>query len=314
MRPPSAARYLAYRTERPFATGLNHQRANLVCVLREVHALARLAVLPPLCLDPVHNFGVDRPWNCTTYVDLGRSRMLDPAGDEHPLPLAGCPPPDTVAIAPSGGAPVPSEATDVPLFVRRLEPGVFRRVVPAAVPRMRFRCYASALVLALAAPVVAVLRDRAARDFATAHLRRGARLPPPLGRPAGPARIARHLRGRGVEDGAALFFLSDERRAAFWKPLESRYDVVRHIGFPPPAALVANTGGGPDNYLLYEVEKEIVRQAAVRVETFPESADVTRAFVLLSPRAVRLANRAGPALNALRRARAPHPTPHGHRT
>ena len=82
------ARYLRYRDDSPWATGLNHQLRNLLCLLGEAHALGRLAVLPRLRLSAAHNAGVARDWRWETYFDLGASVLVEPDGAERPLPPA----------------------------------------------------------------------------------------------------------------------------------------------------------------------------------------------------------------------------------
>ena len=115
-----------------------------------------------------------------------------------------------------------------------------------------------------------------------------------------PRAIRRRLRRLGVADGATVFFLSDERAPAFWRELGAFYDVARHASFPELAVLAV--AAPPDNYLLYEAEKEVMHHAAVRMETFPgpayEAADAT-----LVPASVWAASRWGgmrPGLDARR--------------
>ena len=84
-----------------------------------------------------------------------------------------------------------------------------------------------------------------------------------------PARIRARLAAWGVADGSVVFILSDERAPGFWEPLKEHYDLVRYADCPRLAGLVSGADGcRPDNYLLYEVEKEIMRNAALRIETY----------------------------------------------
>ena len=281
-----APRYLRYVEREPRPAGLEHQLRNLRWLLAEAHLSGRLAVRPPLRLDPRHNFGVDRAWCWETYVDLAASRLLD-GGHGYALPLAERPPArprSTLTLPP--GAPLPA-ACDAQLVVRHLasnlylrdvalpgrrRPARLRGVVPVRTP-VAFRLHASLRVRTLAAPVLEALRARAP-TWAAVHVRRGDRMVGPARRAVAPARVAAVLRAHGVPDGAVLFLLTDERDPAFLAALAARYDVVRATDFAGPAALVSSAAEcAPDNYLLYAVEREVMRHAAVRIETLPTPTD-----------------------------------------
>ena len=274
-RAQAAHGYLRYAEVRPVVRGLNHQRRNLECLLREAHALGRCALLPPLRLSPAHNLGVDAAWRWETYFDLDASRLVDAGGRARPLPL--------VRRLPGGCA-------GVDVLTRRIGAEVFEREVPVLPRGTRVELRPSARVRALAAPVAAALAARAPGGFAAVHVRRGDRLFGPMRWLTEPAAVRRALRRLGVADGATVFCLSDEREPAYWRPLAAVYDLVRAADFPAAAALVA--ARPPDNYLLYEVEKAVMRRAAVRLETFPgpdyEPADA----VLVPPAAWWAARRA----------------------
>ena len=264
------ARYLRYVEERPVYAGMNHWLSNLECLLGEAHATGRLAVLPELRLAARHNLGVDGRWRWETYFDLGRSRLAG-SGAEHPLPLADRPPPGAGPFVLDGRQRIPPAAADRVLVERRLTSYLYRRQVPAAGhPALRLRMAPSARVLALARPAIDALAARA-EQYAAVHIRRGDRLKGlAVRRLTSPRGVRRCLERNGVAPGATVFFLSDECDPAYWEALRARYDLVRYTDFPQLAALVHTADGArPDNYLLYEVEKEIMRNASLRVETFP---------------------------------------------
>ena len=271
------ARYLRYRDDSVSAPGLNHQLRNLLCLLREARALGRLAVLPRLRLSAAHNFGVTRDWRWETYFDLDASVLVEPDGAERPLPLAAAAPPGAAPWGLGPGDALPAHAANRMLVERQVADAVHARDVPArAGPAPTFRVRPSARVLAPARAATAMLVARAG-SYAAVHVRRGDRLFGPMRVLTAPRAIRRRLRRLGVADGQTVFFLSDEREPACWRELAAFYDVARHANFPELAALAA--ASPPDNYLLYEAEKEVMRGAAVRVETFPgpeyEAADAT---------------------------------------
>ena len=295
--PPPAPRYLRYDEQTPIFAGMNHQLSNLECLMREAHATGRLAVLPALKLHPSHNFGVCNEWRWESYLDLGESRLVDAAGTERPLPVVKSLP-DAVmrtltlelgACMPSARAHktrAPSTA-DYELVVRRIEHWEYGKNVPAADrPHVSFRWRPSPRVLELARPVIVDLASRGEGRFIAVHARRGDRR---LGRFAAPAHIRRHLKAQGVADGSVVFLLSDEWASDFWAPLKKHYELVRHTDYPRLAALVSPADGRrPDNYLLYEVEKEIMRSASMRIETFPRGQGRTDAHSALTPLSVYL--------------------------
>lgn len=267
--------YLQYEAARPVRTGLLHCVSDLRCLLSEAEETGRLALLPPLRLHPRHNFGIDREWRWDKYFDFGRSALAGPQG-ERPLPLANHEPDaglTTLVLDP--GDPLPRDASGYPWIVRRFRDlsTPFRRQVPLSAPNQaRLRLAPSAKVAALASPVLRCLEELDDGGFVAVHARRGDRVAygEVPSRLTGPAGVRDHLRACEVADGSAVFLASDECRPHFWEPLGEHYRVVRHAGFPELAALVSPGGGLlPDNYLLYQVEREVMKAARLWIETLP---------------------------------------------
>ena len=281
-------RYLHYDKYRVFRYGMNHQLFNLRCMLTEAHYAGRLAVLPELTLHPKHNFGFANEWRWDTYFDLDSSRLTSRGGRAHPLPIVRALPAPvrtTVRVPPGGRLDGP--ATDAQLMVRSIRTSLNFRNVPAEArrPVLEFDFRPSARVLSLARATVGEL-VRSRGGYTAVHVRRTDRLWGPYRWLTGAGRFVAHLRKLGVQDGATVFFLSEERSPAFWARLHAHYDVVRYVDFPDLAALVSTAGGRvPDNYLLYEVEKEIMRAAPVRLETFPiKGCGTSPTSTLIGPR------------------------------
>ena len=264
--PPDRAGFLRYQDAGGAVAGLNHMRRNLECLLAEAHRLGRRAVLPPLRLAPGHNLGTARDWRWDAYFDLAGSVLVDRRGRQWPLPVVRSAPETGSERVVAPGKRCPQTAAT--LLTRPVRRPVWRRDLPRrARARVAFRWRPSERVAVLAAPVIAALAGRPG-GFVAVHVRRGDRLFGPMRWLTAPARIRRRLKRLGVADGAALFALSDERCPAFWQALGAHYELWRYDRFPALAALV-RPGGCPDNYLLYEVEKAVMRAAALRVETFP---------------------------------------------
>ena len=271
--------WLEHESERPWPHGMDHALQDLDVLLREAHATGRLALLPALDLDRKHNFGTWHDWQWDWYFDLGASRLIDAAGNAHPLPVASRPPPDgvrTLIVGP--GEPVPVSAGSWPRLVRRYAtPAIDPPPDLPARNALRLDLVHSRAVRELARETVAEIARLDAGRFVALHVRRGDRLwqyPRALTEPdhLGDVLLAH------VPEGSVVFAMSDERDPAFWEPLKRHYRLVRYPDFPRLAALVSETGDRrPDNYLLYEVENAIASRARMLFSTFPRGLVAGRA-------------------------------------
>ena len=266
------AHFLQYETRAPVIAGLLHQASNLRCLLHEAHIRARLAILPPLRLEPKHNFGVRREWRWEHYFDLPASSLTDGDGRRHPLPIAERPPHGAPALRLRGAERFPERARDCPLVVRRISHPLFRKELPMDEwPAARVELCASERAVALARPVARHLQSLGDGGFVAVHVRRGDRIAAGEypGQMTAPPYIAQRLRDRGVAEGAVLYIASDEQDPDFWQPLRKTFRLFRYADFPPLARLVSQVGEAPDNYLLYQVEREVLRQGSIRMGTLP---------------------------------------------
>ena len=268
-------RYLRYTHQGHFSAGLNHWQKNLAWLAREAFASDRIALLPRLVLTWGHNFGIRRDWRWDSYFDLAAASIVDPAtGTRHPLPV--CADIDDAGlrvVTVPFRAPIPP--CDADIVIRNVG-SVYRRYLPnfiarggAIGPRPLEVCIPYApRVLELAAPVVEELAGRG--RFAAVRVRRGDLLVPALEQALSPAGIRRRLGELGIQDGAVVFFLSDEHDPAFWAELGHHYETVRYTDFPHLVALIDRGGPTPpDNYLLFAVEQQVAASAPTRIDTFP---------------------------------------------
>lgn len=263
--------------------GLEHHAGNLRCLLREAHATGRLAVLPPLTLHRKHNFGHARDWRWQDYYDLDASTLIDAAGREHPLPIAPVAPalsvqrgggPTPLVVHP--GEHIPPHGTSHPLVVRTFRHQLFKNEVPQeGQPQVESQLRPAEPVLRLATRAAQHLAslaqegDAPQSGYVGVHVRRGDRLawgqfPPAY---TEPPHIEAVLTRMAVYPAEVLFVASDERDPGFFEPLRTRYRLHRYTDFPYLQALVS--GDDPDNYLLYQVEKEILRRGRLWIETLP---------------------------------------------
>ena len=285
--PPAAAtssdcgkvRFLRYDAPVVFA-GLEHHVTNLRCLVREAHASGRLAVLPPLTLHPKHNFGHARDWRWQDYYDLDASTLVDAAGREYPLPIApaapalsGKRPGSAAPLGVRPGERFPTNGDAYPLVVRTFRQQIFKNEVPQECqPPLELRLRPAELVLRLAekaARHLASLAQDAADGYVGVHVRRGDRLAEREFAPAltEPPHIEAVLTRIAVRRDEVLFVASDERDPSFFEPLRTRYRLFRCTDFPYLKALVS--GDDPDNYLLYQVEREILSRGRLWIETLP---------------------------------------------
>lgn len=262
-------RHLRYDVAPVVLAGLAHHEANLKCLLREAHAAGRLAVLPPLTLHPKHNFGRDRDWRWADYYDFAASRLVDLAGREHPLPIAFAPENAAEPLRLRAGERIPPAREDHPYVIRRLENALFKHEVPSACrPDFAITLRLSAPLRALAKEALAGLASRSADGFVGMHVRRGDRLGEYPSELTEPPHIKKCLARHGVPQGGLIYLCSDERDPNFWAPLERCFQVVRHVDFPRLASLVAEPL--PDNYALYQVEREILAHGRLWIDTLPK--------------------------------------------
>lgn len=264
MTPP---RHLLYDAPTVHA-GLVHHEANLKCLLREAHATGRLAILPPLTLHRKHNFGRDRNWRWADYYDLAASRLVDLAGREHPLPVAAAPDPSAEPLRLRAGERILPAQKNHPYVIRQLANPLYKCDVPSACrPDFKITLRLAARLRSLAHEALAHLAWRSSDGFVGVHVRRGDRLPEYPSELTESPHIKQCLARHGVPQGGLIYISSDERAANFWRPLERCFQVVRHVDFPRLAALVAEPS--PDNYALYQVEREILAQGRLWIETIP---------------------------------------------
>ena len=251
-----------------------HWRSNLTVLCRESVATGRWATLPRLNLDPRHNLGIAKAWRWETYFDLRAGRLVDPdTGAEQPLPLVDHLPQAANTLTLDPGEPMPKDAHRWDLIVRRVG-ALFRRDVPrdarSSRSRARLALPPSAEVVRLARPVIDQLGAHGA-GFAAVHVRRGDRLHGwQWRRRTSFTHVSRMLRRFGVDAETPVYVLSDERDPRYWAQMQSRCRLRRYWDFQELADLVSTANGlEPDNYLLFEVEKEILRHAGVRIGTYP---------------------------------------------
>ena len=275
-------RLLRYDTPTVLA-GLLHHVVNLRCLLREAHASGRLAVLPPLTLHPKHNFGHTRDWRWQDYYDLGASTLVDAVGREHPLPIAPVAPAlsrqrdaGRAPLVVRPGGRIPGKGKSHPLVVRTFRHPTFKYEVPQECqPPVELKLRPAEPVLRLATRAAQRLAslaqegDAPQSGYVGVHVRRGDRLAWAEFPPAHtePPHIEAVLTRMAVYPAEVLFVASDERDPGFFEPLRTRYRLHRYTDFPYLQALVS--GDDPDNYLLYQVEREILRRGRLWIETLP---------------------------------------------
>ena len=285
MRSDPSIGFLRYDQDADYRSGMNNQLNNLQWLLREAFLCGRLAVLPALRLLPYHNFdGLDGCGQWDTYFDLEASRLVDHAGGLHPLPIAReLPRRPLRTLTLARRSRMPAHAREFELVIRPVRDFVVLRDLPyarwrrvfgdvvAGTTRIGFAMQPSSRVRELAEPVTrAIVSEHG--SYAAVHVRRRdlTRTWPVLGRRTEPGSVRARLRRLGIRDGDPVFFLSNERDPEYWRSLGRFYNVIRHTDFPDLAALVDGEGSmAVDNYLLYEVEKAIMRRAAIRVESIP---------------------------------------------
>lgn len=270
----SRERYLRYDDRERTSVGIGHWLTNLKCIALEAAALGRLATVPTLVLTEVHNFGVQLDWKWETYFDLGAGRLVNiVTGRSRPIPLATRePPPHATIVTLNPRERVPRRARSVDLIVRRVDGYYPRSVPPGLMPNWtRLAVPPSAAVANLSQSVVERLRALPG-GYAAVHIRRGDRARIPAYAPWAEAttleRVRSKLREHGIGRDTPVYFMSDERDPEYWAALRDCCRIYRHPDFPELSAIVSrDRTGGPDNYLLFVTEQEVMRHARLRIGT-----------------------------------------------
>lgn len=252
-------------------SGINHGESNLMTLIREATYLGRCPVVSPPDLHPKHNHGHLPGAEWSRYRDLDATRIrvggeLQPMNwiDRSHLDRLGIGDADTLELEASER--LGSEHNQrYRLVIRDMTgTGLWRRQRDSSDSegKIKIKLMPSRQVLGLAERIRLRLGD-----YAAVHVRRGDKLElvAPLRDATSPRNILARL-AEVVEPGRALYVLTDEWDRDYFAELRQHYDVRQFFDFDELAELVS--GPQPDNYLLYEVEKQLFKTARPRIWTF----------------------------------------------
>jgi hypothetical protein len=271
--PADPARYFAVEIEaRP---GINHLRFALELLLREAAALGRTPLLFEPRFDPRHNLGHDLRTSWRRYLDLDAIEVVNRASGESALVKAVCaadvPRVDQLSTAwfERDHTITADENQCFDVLVRRNRTGLHVPPVhdgPAGLPDYTVQLPASALVHSLAQAVKAEL----GANYCAMHVRRDDMLAmkeqyPNLDTDTRPDNIIKVLRAN-LAPASRVYVMTNERDTTFFDPLRAEYELHQYFDFPALRTLIECEE--PDNFLLFEVEKQLFEHAPVKVHTF----------------------------------------------
>lgn len=261
--------------------GINHLRFALELLVREAVSLGRTPVAFRPRFDPRHNLGHDLVTDWDRYIDLERIELVDQAsGFVTEVKMLKR---DEIGSIERwsglwferGHMVTAAENWGYDLLVRHNMTGLHVPTVhdgPAALAPYAVRFQPSRRVLGLVEQIVHQLGE-----YCAVHVRRDDMLEmkdlyPNLDRDTQPDRIAQTL-GRVLQPGAAVYIMTNERNKSFFAPLKEQFRVFQYFDFPALRDLVETQE--PDNFLLFEVEKQLFERAQRKVHTFthPEGRD-----------------------------------------
>lgn len=261
--------------------GINHLRFALELLVREAVALGRTPVAFRPRFDPRHNLGHDLLVDWDRYIDLERIELVDKAsGSVTEVKMLKRNEIGSIERLSGlwferGHMVTAAENSGYDLLVRHNMTGLHVPTVhdgPAALAAYAVRFRPSRRVLDLVEQIVHQLGE-----YCAVHVRRDDMLEmkdlyPNLDRDTQPDRIAQTL-GRVLQPGAAVYIMTNERNKAFFTPLKTQFRVFQYFDFPALRHLVETAE--PDNFLLFEVEKQLFERADRKVHTFthPEGRD-----------------------------------------
>lgn len=277
--PPDAHRYFTIDIEaRP---GINHLRYALELLIREALAHGRTPVVFKPWFDPRHNLGKNLDVNWDRYLELARVAIHHrPSGAVSevralmPFEIAGFDRLSTLWIE-RDHVITERENRTFDLIVRHNKTGLDIPGIhdgPMGLPDHFIRFRPSASVLQASAAVRAKLGK-----YCAMHVRRDDMLEmtdqyPNLARDTQPERILETLT-RSLPLGFRVYIMTNERDQHYFEPLRQRFEIFQYFDFPELKQLIDCEQ--PDNFLLFEIEKQLFEQADVRVHTFthPEGSE-----------------------------------------
>lgn len=278
---PTAGRFFSVAVDaRP---GINHLRHALELLIREALAMGRTPVAFKPRFDPRHNLGHDLDVDWDTYIDLHQVELVDRETgsvlavrvwrqSEVPA-LKGL----SALWVERNHLVTKDENKRFDLIVRHNQTGLAVPPVhdgPLGLPGHAVRFRPSRRVLEMSEQVRSLLGG----SFIAVHVRRDDMLEmkeqyPNLDRDTRPDNIARVLKSL-ADSGSTVYILTNERDRQFFIPLKSRFRTFQYFDFPELAELVE--GARPDNFLLFEIEKQLFERATHKVHTFSRPDGVER--------------------------------------
>ena len=300
-------RYLLYDNSGMAGPGLFHNYHNLRCFLLEASLLRRIAVIQNLRLNPKHNFGVPVSGDPERYCTLppqetGQDQQpIRWIRFEEFEPELKCTASSQIRYIGENEGHYISQENDrrYKVIVRKVNPGrVYRSLVSNWLREGRLLDFstmpplpASKEVKSLAEVILksmglsAALSEEKNRHltptedgfYACLHLRWSDRAKQ-YGFVMRQFLTARAIRSRlnriaDLPRGSHLYIMSDHWDRGYFDLLKRDYKVWRYYDFPQLRSLVPDTERGgqnrlrSDNFFLFAVELELMRRAAVRVQT-----------------------------------------------
>jgi hypothetical protein len=260
------SKYILHIPKRDHLTGLLHQRNNLFALLMEAKYLNRTAVISPLLLNGKHNHGKDLHTSWEKYIDIKKLQSFHPfvfqeelgdlekiphqIFDEHCKPLELC-------------------NNQSPLLIRQHKQYPNYYILIKIIDRKDW--YSTLLNLFQPSETIVNLANIAIKKMGTyhcIHVRRGDKLNwkqcPGLDKATQPKNLMRFL-VKHISKGEKLYIMSNESQNGFFNILNRNYEVYTYNDFPEYVGFEKE-----DNYFLFMIENEIMRQAKTKIKTFKE--------------------------------------------
>lgn len=269
----SNEKFLYYTTESDLFAGINHQISNLICLLSEAKMTGRTAVVTPFFLAEHHNDGKALKVYFDKYLDLtelGKTVNFI-RQDDFEQKYSTLPTEKITEKIPL----MEAQEKDTSVLIRTFEGNLFRalRVRNAAIKKhyelLNTLLRPSAGILKIARQVLPT------QDYYVVHVRRSDLLDsgwwkyPGVNLDKGTQPDAIHQRiSQWIEAGSTLYIMTDEYEKGFFDSLKKYYQVLTFRDFEALIRLKKE-----DNFMLYEVEKRIAKQAKISVEMFNEYAE-----------------------------------------
>lgn len=264
-------KYIYHEPKENHLVGIMHLKKNLFSLMMEAKFLNRIAIIPPLHLSPKHNNDVPVIANWDKYILLNKLNLFNPIvslEDYGEIDYRKCKLIDE-NIQPNQ---IIHESNQMIVRKHNQYPNYYILINFFANKNWKIKLInlfqPSKLVAKYAKIAISKMEN-----YHCIHIRRGDKLKwkqcPGLDRKTRPEYIKKFLINI-LPKGETIYIMSNEKEPNFFDLLKNSYNLITYKDFPEFIQI-----GSVDNYLLFSIENEIMKNATTKVRTFKENGHLS---------------------------------------